>query len=238
MPASSASLDPALPPALQAALRDALARQSCDVVVARGPHLAGALDLCPPGLPRVLHVAHAPAAEAAPDAAVLARQLDRADLILAADAECPGLRRLTARPVAALDLPVTVVRRPDRGSRRIGLAAGSDPADLRAAAAFVPALDLGRLAGRGGVLRVGGPLAARLGAARRGLELLAEEPSADDLDLLVCPGETDATIAALRALATGVPVIGTGSALRGLAVLSPSTPRPMPPPRAPSLGDG
>lgn len=156
-----------------------------------------------------------------------ARGLDRADLVLAIQAEeAATLRGRTRAPVLTLGhlpadaRPKLPVRAAD-GRVVIGYLGSVNPLNTRALGRFLGAVDLDALAATGSEIVVAGGAGRGL-AERPGLRVLGPVADADELysavDLVVNPheGGTGLKIKTVEALARGRPVIGTAEAFAGL----------------------
>ncbi len=220
-------------------------RPGFDLVLVEYVFLSKAFEHFPPAIPRVLdtHDVFGGRAEAlaalglenrffATTAAEEARGLDRADLVLAIQAEEAALLRArTRRPVLTLghlpeaEAPPLPPRLPD-GWTRMGYLGSANPLNTRALGRFLAALDPPALAGDGGEVVVAGAAARGLEAGP-GLLPLGPVRDADDLyaevDLVVNPheGGTGLKIKTVEALARGLPVIGTAEAFAGLDAVAP-----------------
>jgi glycosyltransferase involved in cell wall biosynthesis len=163
-----------------------------------------------------------------------ARGLDRADLVLAIQAEEAALlAQRTAKPLLTLGhLPAD--RRPPLPPRAadgwvtLGWIGSANPLNTRALGRFLEALPPAMLAAEGGELILAGAAAAAMGLAEGpGLRLLGPVADADALyaqvDLVLNPheGGTGLKIKTVEALARGRPVIGTAEAFAGLPAIQP-----------------
>lgn len=155
------------------------------------------------------------------------RGLDRADLVLAIQAEeAEALRGRTRAAVATLghlpwDSRPALTPRIAPWPVTVGYLGSSNTMNTRALGRFLAALDLDRLDADGGEVAVAGAAARGL-PERPGLRLLGPVEDADALyaecDVVANPheGGTGLKIKTVEALARGRPVIGTAEAFAGL----------------------
>lgn len=235
------ALDDWILPEAEAAFRALAARQpGFDLVLVEYVFLSRAFEFFAPPVLRVLdtHDVFGGRAEAlaalglenrffATTPEEEARGLDRADLVLAIQAEeaahFAGLARapvLTLGHLPAGRRPPLPPRRSD-GTATIGYIGSVNPLNTRALTRFLEALDPTALVSEGGELLVAGGACQALRPAP-GLRLLGPVPEADALyaqaDLVVNPheGGTGLKIKTVEALSRGRPVIGTAAAFAGL----------------------
>ncbi len=235
------ALDDWILPETEAAFAALAAREpGFDLVLVEYVFLSRAFEFFPPGVPRVLDTHDVFAGRAARLAALGLenrffatteaeenRGLDRADLVLAIQAE--EAAEFAGRTKAAVmtlghwpaSLPSTE-HAPEPGGRlRIGYLGSPNPLNTRALSRFLAALDAPALADEGGEMLVAGAASRGL-AAGPGLVPLGALPDPAALyrrvDVAVNPheGGTGLKIKTVEALAHGVPVIGTAEAFAGL----------------------
>ncbi|MGG5821049.1 glycosyltransferase [Falsiroseomonas sp. HW251] len=160
------------------------------------------------------------------------RGLDRADLVLAIQAEEAEAFRARTRAVVTTLGHLPWDDRPPLASRiapwpvTIGYLGSANPLNTRALGRFLGALDLGRLDADGGEVAVAGAAGRGL-TEQPGLRLLGPVADADALyaecDIVANPheGGTGLKIKTVEALTRGRPVIGTAEAFAGLPAEAP-----------------